>query len=217
MWCNSVQKCTCPRTIIIPLIIPFSDSLFVAFELTFLTSDKQNAGRFREVWEQVTHPCFSPLLIGNGSQEEPSYWMIPYISSWKPVIILRSLEGHPILRSRVTSPFLLTKSKALVRSINAMYNGPLCSRNFFSTCLSEKIMSIVDLLALSPHCASGYMRSASNCNLFSITRAKAFPTILRRDILRWLLQSLRSPLFLKSVLMLASRMSWGTVPSSLDP
>ena len=50
MWCNSVKKYTCPRTIIIPYIIPFFDSLFVAFEVTFLTSDKQNAGTTQNAW-----------------------------------------------------------------------------------------------------------------------------------------------------------------------
>ena len=112
---------------------------------------------------ECTHPFFTLLLIGNGSEEEPSYWMMLCISLWKAVIILRSLEGHPILWSRVDSPFLLTKSRALVRSIKAMYNGYLCSRHFSCSCPSEKIMSIVDLPALNPHCASGYMRSESNC------------------------------------------------------
>ena len=27
-----------------------------------------------------TQPCFTPLLIGNGSEVEPSYWTVP---SWK--------------------------------------------------------------------------------------------------------------------------------------
>ena len=50
--CGVIQlkKCTCPRTIIIPYIIPSFDSLFVAFELTFLTSDKQNAGTTENAW-----------------------------------------------------------------------------------------------------------------------------------------------------------------------
>ena len=37
--------------------------------------------------------------------------------------------------------------------------------NFSCSCLNEKIMTILDLPALNLHCASGYMRSASNCNL----------------------------------------------------
>ena len=40
-------------------------------------------------------------------------------------------------------------------------------------------MSIVDLSALNPHCASGYTFSHSICHLFNITRAKASPMILR--------------------------------------
>ena len=42
-----------------------------------------------------THPCFTPLLIGNGSEEEPSYWTGPCMSSWEDIglIILRSMGG----------------------------------------------------------------------------------------------------------------------------
>ena len=40
-----------------------------------------------------TDPRLTPLLMGKGSEEEPSYWTVPFISSWKEVIILRSLGG----------------------------------------------------------------------------------------------------------------------------
>ena len=53
-----------------------------------------------------TQPCFTPFLIGKGPEAEPSYWTVPCMSSWKDVIILRSLEGHPILCRRVNRPFL---------------------------------------------------------------------------------------------------------------
>ena len=43
--------------------------------------------------EARTHPCFTPLLIGKGSDEDPSYCTVPFMSSWKDVIILRSLGG----------------------------------------------------------------------------------------------------------------------------
>ena len=133
-----------------------------------------------------THPCFTPLLTGKGSEEEPSYWTVPFISSWKEVIILRSFGGggHPILCRSMNRPDLPTRSNALVRSIKAMYRGRLCSRHFSYSCLRENIMSVVDLSARNPHCASGYTRSASVCILFSMTRAKILPTILRRDIPR---------------------------------
>ena len=131
-----------------------------------------------------TQPCFTPLLIGKGSKEEPSYCTVPCIFSWNYVMILRSVGEHPILCRSVNRPDLLTRSNALVKSMKAMYRGRLCSRHFSCNCLSEKIMSIVDLSALNPHCASGYTRSASSCSLFSTTRAKVLPTMLRRDMPR---------------------------------
>ena len=63
-------------------------------------------------------------------------------------------------------------------------SSPANQVNFSCSCLSEKIMTILDLSALNLHCASGYMRSASNCNLLRTTRARTFPTRLRRDIPR---------------------------------
>ena len=81
--------------------------------------------------------------------------MIPCISSWKALIIFRSLEGHAILCSTVKSPLQLTKSKALVRSIRRCIMAAFALGNFSCSCLSEKIMTILDLPALNLHCASG--------------------------------------------------------------
>ena len=127
-----------------------------------------------------THPCFTPLLIDKRAVGADCALML----SWKDSIILRSFGKQPILRNRVKRPPLLTKSKALVRSMNAMYNGRLGSRHFSCSCPNENIMSTVDLPARKPHCASGYIHSASISNLFSTTRAKTFPTMLRSDIPR---------------------------------
>ena len=96
-----------------------------------------------------TQPCFTPFLIGKEPEAEPSYWTVPCMSSWKDVIILRSLDGDPILCRRVNRPFLLIRSKALVGSIKAIYSGFLYSRHFSCSCLSEKIVSIVDFPALN--------------------------------------------------------------------
>ncbi len=60
-----------------------------------------------------TQPCFTPLRIGKGSEDEPSYWTVPFISSWKDVTIFRSLGGHLILCNRVKRPFLLTEVEGL--------------------------------------------------------------------------------------------------------
>ena len=116
-----------------------------------------------------THPSLTQLLMGKGSREEPSCWTVPLISSWKEVIILRILERQPILCRNVNRPDLLTRTKALVRCIKAMYRGRLCSRHFSCSCLWA---------AQNPYCASGYTRSANDCSLFSMTRAKVLPTIL---------------------------------------
>ena len=40
-----------------------------------------------------TEPCFTPLLIGKGSEVEPTYWTVPCMSSRRDVIILGSLVG----------------------------------------------------------------------------------------------------------------------------
>ena len=77
-----------------------------------------------------TQPCFTPFLIGKGPETEPLYWTVPCMSSWKDVIILRSLDGHPILCRRVNRPFLLIRSKALATSVKAIYSGFLYSRHF---------------------------------------------------------------------------------------
>ena len=69
----------------------------------------------RKSVEVSTQPCFTQLLIWKGSEVEPM----------KDVIILRSLGGgaHPIVCRRVNRPFLMTRLKALVKSIKAIYLG----------------------------------------------------------------------------------------------
>ena len=68
----------------------------------------------RKSVEASTQPCFTQLLIWKGSEVEPM----------KDVIILRSLGGaHPIVCRRVNRPFLMTRLKALVKSIKAIYLG----------------------------------------------------------------------------------------------
>ena len=102
-----------------------------------------------------TQPCFTPLLTGKGSEVAPSKQTVLCMSWWKEVMTTRRLGGHPIFWRIWKSPLLLTKSKALVRSTNAMNNGCCCSRHFSCSWQREKIMSTVDLPALKPHCDSG--------------------------------------------------------------
>ena len=74
-------------------------------------------------------------------------------------------------------------------------------------------MSIVDLPALNPHCASGYMRSESNCKQLQPVQyytGKGLPNDTE-EVYSTVVVAV-TPLFLKSVMMLASGMFWGTVP-----
>ena len=102
-----------------------------------------------------THPCFAPLRMLKAADVEPSKTTVPFMSSWKDLMMLRSLGGHPILGRILKRPSLLTRSKAIVRSMKAMKSGCLSSLHFSWSCLSEKIMSTVDLLARKPHYDSG--------------------------------------------------------------
>lgn len=54
---------------------------------------------------------------------------------------------------------------ALKRSIEAMFSGCVSSQHFSCSCRKVKIMSIVELSDLKLHWDSGYIRSASFCNL----------------------------------------------------
>ena len=89
------------------------------------------------------------------AEVEPSKTTVPFMSSWKDLMMLRSLGGHPILGKILKRPSLLTRSKASVRSMKALKSDCLCSLHFSWSCLSQKIMSTVDLLARKPHCDSG--------------------------------------------------------------
>merc|ERR1712096_161117 len=125
---------------------------------------------------------------------------------------LKRFGGHPIFNNIANSPSLLTRSKALVRSMKAIYKGTFCSLHFSCSCRTEKIISVVERLDLNPHWDSGYTLSASFCRRGRTTRAKALPATPRREIPLWLLQSDLVPLFLYKVI-LASHMSCGTMPS----
>ena len=59
----------------------------------------ETAGREKKMPKSVgasTQPCFTQLLIGY--EVEPSNWKIPCMSSWKDVIILRSLGASNLLQ-----------------------------------------------------------------------------------------------------------------------
>ena len=100
-------------------------------------------------------PFFTPLLTGKASVFAPLKQTVLCISSWKEVTMLCSLGGQPIFCRSLKSPLLLTRSKAIVRSMKAMYSVCCCSLHFSCSWRTENIIITVDLPALKPHCASG--------------------------------------------------------------
>ena len=65
--------------------------------------------------------------------------------------MLKSFGGHPIFNNIANSPSLLTRSKALVRSMKALYKRRFRSLHFSCSCRTEKIISVVERLDLNPH------------------------------------------------------------------
>ena len=98
--------------------------------------------RFQTVW------VLGHILVSlhwwslKGWDEVQSKLIVLWVFSWKDDTILRSVGGHPIFFRIVNNLSLLTKSKALVRSMKAMYSGLCCSLHFSCSCLREKTMSI---------------------------------------------------------------------------
>ena len=151
------------------------------------------------MWVQVHGPVSLCSWLGRGLRLSHRTGRFLACHRGKTLSSLGAWEGIRSSAREWITPSSWLGSKALLRSTKAIYRGFLCSRHFSCSCLREKIMSIVDLPALNPHWASGYTLFASVCNLLNTTQAKAFPVILRRDIPRYVLQSLRSPLSFRLV------------------
>ena len=67
-----------------------------------------------------THPCLTLLPTENASDVVPLKLTMLCVYSWKKAMILSNLGGYPILLRISSSPLLLTKSNALVRSMKVM-------------------------------------------------------------------------------------------------
>ena len=80
--------------------------------------------------EARMQPCFTPLHMLKVADVEPSKTTVLFMSSWKDLMMLRSLDGHPILGRISKRPSLLTRSKAFMRSMKATKSGCLCSLHF---------------------------------------------------------------------------------------
>ena len=56
--------------------------------------------------------------------------------------MLNSFSGHSIFSRSLNRPLLLTRSKALIRSMKAMGSGTCCSRHFFCSWRKETIKHV---------------------------------------------------------------------------
>ena len=123
-----------------------------------------------------TQPCFTPLVIGNGSDTSLFSLIWPCWSSCSWMTMLRNFCGQPSRFMISHSPFLLTVSNALVRSTKVMYSPLFCSLHFSCSCLRLNTISVVLLFALKPHWLSGIWSAAMDeTSLFSNTLARILP------------------------------------------
>ena len=113
---------------------------------------------------------------------------------WKDFTILKRLGGQPIFSNIAHSHSLLTRSKALVRSMKSIYKGTFCSLHFSYGCRTKKIMSVVERWDLNPHCDLDiHFRPTSVGEEGSSNDLPAIPS---RQSHLWSLQSDLAPLFL---------------------
>ena len=67
-----------------------------------------------------THPCFTPLDTGKGSDTQPFSTTRAIMPSWKDLMMLTNFGGQPSLDRMDHRPSRLTVSNAFVRSTNRM-------------------------------------------------------------------------------------------------
>ena len=91
-----------------------------------------------------TQPCLTPQRILIASDMLPSNRTVPCMLLWKDSRKVRSFGGQPIGGRILKRSSLLTRSKALVKSMKAMKRACCCSLRFFCSCLTEKIVSTVE-------------------------------------------------------------------------
>ena len=110
--------------------------------------------------EASAQPCLTPLRMLSAPDMLPSNRTVPCMLLWKDSRKLRTFGGLPIRGRILKRPSLLTRSKALVKSMKTMKRGCCCSLHFSCSYLTEKIISTVERWDRKPH-DSEYTLSAS--------------------------------------------------------
>ena len=143
-----------------------------------------------------TQPCLIPLQSRKVLEMEPSNWTVAFMFSWNATRTESSVSAQPNSLSMLYKPDRLALSKALVRSMKTTHSGRDCSTLFSWSCLSENTMSAVFLEGRKPHWLPRRVLSAVWQTLDKRRRTKTIRAIHKSEMTRYLLQSLRSPLFL---------------------
>ena len=89
---------------------------FVVLKACFRSTEKKTPKRVGA----STQPCLTPLQMLNASDMLPSKRTVPCMLLWKDSRKLRSFGGQPMRGRILKRPSLLTRSKALVKSMKAM-------------------------------------------------------------------------------------------------
>ena len=111
------------------------------------------------------------------------------------------------------SPSLLIRSKALMRSLNEMFSGYLCSLRFFLQSSDGEYHINCGSFGTEKNVTLDKFRSANTWKIFKATRPKSFLVMLRSEMPRQSLHSPLSPSLLNGITMFTSLMSCGTSPS----
>ena len=85
-----------------------------------------------------TQPCCTPLFIVNESEMSQSYCRVAFVLMWIDFTLLKRLRVQPILNIIAYNPSLLTRLKALVRTMKAIYKGTFCFLHFSCSCCTKK-------------------------------------------------------------------------------
>ena len=97
------------------------------------------------MWVEVHRPVSLRSWLGRGPRLSHPTGRFFACLHGKTLSSLGAWEGIRSSAREWITPSSWLGSKALLRSIKAIYRGFLCSRHFFYSCLREKIMSSVDL------------------------------------------------------------------------
>ena len=136
--------------------------------------------------EASTQPCLAPFVIGNGSENSPSFWTLASIQSWSCRTTAMNLAGQPKLCHNF--PKSLTTDN--VKCFGKVDKGHIESHILFLAfllklpCCENHVNC--SLSFLNPQWLSGRSPDCPRCSFswFSRTLARIFPAIDNKEMPR---------------------------------